>query len=154
MSDEFVFDYVAECTKDGAANAKSICEMALVEIRDLEEEISKGDIARARRFNLIKVLKHFSHESVHKVRNSKISPVANLETAEVSVSSATEELMGKICEYVNAHNECTAEEILRTVGDYKHNEATFSSIKILCQKGILSQQPNRTLIKGESWEDI
>lgn len=149
---DFIFKYVDECIAEGSSDPNSICELALKEIEELEKEIDKADIARVRKMHLTRVLKHFHHKSVFKVRNSKISPVANVETANAVLSSATDELMAKICEYVETHEECTASDILQAVGDYKHNEATYSSIKILCERDII-QQKDRKIFKGDKWDD-
>lgn len=151
-AEDFVVQYIEQCASEGIVAPASICEKALEEIQELEKQINAADLARIRKQYLTKILKQFNHKSVFKVRNSKISPVTNLETAEATASSATEDFMAKICEYIEQHTQCSPGDILNSIGDYRHNEATFGSIKTLLERDVLTKE-GRMLIKGEKWDE-
>lgn len=149
---DFIVEYITDRTAEGITDPKGICSSALDEISELDKLISKADAARIRRSNLIKVLQQFEHKSVKNVRNSKISPVANMQTAEAVLVGAATDFMVRVCKFIEENEGCTAGDILLAIGDYKKNEETFGSIKALCEKGIILQK-DRKLLKGEKWNE-
>lgn len=154
MSNNFVDSYIDQCVDEGISDPKVMCERALSRIEEIEKKLLEFNSLRNEQKNLKSVLKFFNHESVKKTRKKNVQVIINDNITNDNFDSSYEDTLIAICNIIkNNKTSVSKRQIMDGVGGLEKNQIVYMAIKWLCDRGILSQEVDRTLIKGPNWEN-
>lgn len=150
MSDDFVSDFISECVSKDIFSASQICEEAIRQMKDHEEELIKADQLRLRIYNLRKVLKQFSHETVRKIRSNRLAEPANI-TAEADDN--IKKFAIKVCEYIEDNGPSLPPQIRDAIGTYEDHSRIYGAMKWLGENGVIVRDSaGAKFLKGKNWD--
>ena len=155
MSDleDFVESYITSCVEEGAATPKQICDRALAAIAEIDKELATANGLRAKKKQLNAVLRNFEHESVRRHKRSSNAVLAS-DDLEFEQNPLYVEYATKIYDLMEKQNgSITPREIMDSIGGLEQNQLVYMVIKSLCDKGVLTRNEDRSLVKGENWEN-
>jgi hypothetical protein len=152
-SDFFVEEFISQCVDEDIASPKDICAKAVKRVDEITEALKGHNALRVELRNLNKVLRHFNHDSVKRKRKKR-TPAINPNLATSDMEPSFIEQLAQICSFVDSSDDpVTPRNIMDGVGDIEEHTEVYVAIKWLCENGILKRNEDRSLIKGEKWDE-
>src|SRR5690606_18007947 len=151
MSNDFVADFITECIKKNILDSDSICNEAIRQSQEIDAELARLDKLRYRQIQLRNVLKSFNHESVRKIRSSRIVTERPQDKLNESIDLFID-MKIKICNYIEENGPATSRVIMDAVGNFQRDEVTYGAIKSLSEHGIIDRDELGNVIKGVNWD--
>lgn len=151
MSNEFISNFITECIEKNIFDKDSICEEAIRQSKEIDIELAKLDKLRRRQIQLRSVLKSFDHESVRRIRGSRIVTERPQDKLNDSMDLFID-MKIKICDFLEKTGPVTSRSIMDAVGDLQRDEVTYGAIKSLSENGIIDRDNNGRVIKGVNWD--
>ena len=150
---DFIEQFISSCIKEGICSPNAICNAALKRIDEIDEILREQNVFRIEKANLRKVLRNFEHESIKRIKISKLNLI-NSDTSLNDMDASHKEFLIKICNYIGSVNKpITGREIMDAVGKMEENAYIYMAIKWLCEKNVLIRRDDRCLEKGDGWEN-
>lgn len=154
MSDiKFVENFISDCIEGDIVSPNEMCNKALKRVEEISSVLNSHNVLRAELKNLTSVLRHFGHESVKRKRRKKVQ-IINTNTSLVDLDQEFINQIIDICFFVdNTEGSVTPRKIMDGVGDLEASSEVYVAIKWLCENGILKKNQDRSLEKGDLWND-
>jgi hypothetical protein len=154
MDVNFVDEYVNKCLENGITKISDICDSAIKEIDDIDEQIKNLQTLRVKRDGLVGVLRNFNHESVKIKTRRSYQPMVNEDISSLNDDPECVDLLVNICNKVEAFNRPISTGILiKEIGYDSNPDGVYAGLKWLFNHGIVARTEDRTLIKGPNWDD-
>ena len=151
--EEFVENFIDNCIDNGTTKPKDICEKALARIDIIDQELQEYRDLRIEKQRLIKVLKAFNHEGAKNRGRRPRAPMINPDV-EINDDPSYKDVLAKICDIVEHNSPIEMRELTEKTGyDLQDVTPLYTAVKWLFNRGILSRQENRALVKGTQWEN-
>ncbi len=145
---EFISNFIASCISENKSNNLEICEEAIKQIKECNEEIKKADMIRVKRDYLNKVLKNLNYDSILKNNKENSTPVQFNE-----LSPDFNSTLENVISFIEKNSNITASEIVDNLSSYEDNNKIYTVIKYLGLHSIIKRNPDTAVIlPGDNWE--
>jgi len=148
---QFVAKYVQQCLANGINSPPKMREAAMDEIAVLDKEIEKIQGLKARRQNLIAVIKNLGGGDSSKAEE----PPPDWSTPESMLEEEFRELCVKVCDEVERSHPSGVEtsKIVHEITSILNHKHGYSAVQWLGYNKIIDRDPEtRLVIIGPNWE--
>ena len=152
MSGEFVAEYVQECVKNGIQFPADIRKCAEKEISEINGEVQKIELLRAKQSNLRAVIRHLGGGvKAKKTANKTMDFTMKWEGLEESFKK----ICISICSIIQNDKQKMPGEIMDILS--REQRAVYSAIKWLEYNEVVARldtDDGRAVVKGNAWESF
>jgi hypothetical protein len=150
---DFCEKFVSDCIKSGITKPNDICDLALKKIEEIDIEIEKAKILRLERDKYQSVLRNFNHKSI-KTRGRKQNPTIVNFDADSDMEEYETLIVDIITQFTDVNN-MTVVDLAGRVGYGAGTDPTplYTALKWLQAKNILFREGDRSLSRGNNWDN-